>query len=80
MKHLQVWADERQYTIEYEKNDWYGDVSDDNKFVSPAGVKTFMDKIVRKEIKPRDYQYRAVYELLNTIVNYFFLLREVGSL
>ena len=25
MKHLQVWADERQYTIEYEKNDWYGD-------------------------------------------------------
>ena len=25
MKHLQVWADERQYNIEYEKNDWYGD-------------------------------------------------------
>ena len=60
MKHLQVWADERQYTIEYEKNDWYGDVEDDNKFVSPAGVKTFMDKIVRPEIKPRDYQYRAL--------------------
>ena len=25
MKHLHTWADERQYTIEYEKNDWYGD-------------------------------------------------------
>ena len=62
MKHLQVWADERQYQIEYEKNDWYGDVEETNDFVSPAGIKTFMDKIVRPEIKPRDYQYNAVYE------------------
>ena len=48
MKHLQVWADERQYTIEYEKNDWYGDVSDDNKFVSLAGVKLLWTKLSAK--------------------------------
>ena len=59
-KHLQTWADEKQYIVEYEKNDWYGDIVDDNKFVSLPAVKVFMDKI--STIKPRDYQYKAVYE------------------
>ena len=75
MKHVQEWANERQYSVEYEKNDWYGDVEDDNKFVSPAGVKHFMDKICN--IKPRPYQYKAVYEALK--YNRKLLLSPTGS-
>ncbi len=75
MKHVQTWADEKQYIVEYEKNDWYGDVEDDNKFVSPAGVKHFMDKI--SNIKPRDYQYKAVYEAIK--YNRKLLLSPTGS-
>ena len=59
---LHTWAYEKQYQIEYEKDEWYGDVYEDNGFVTPAGVKTFMDKICN--IKPRPYQYKAVYEAL----------------
>ena len=77
MKHLQVWADERQYQIEYEKNDWYGDVKETNDFVSPAGIKTFMDKITRTGITPREYQYRAVYEAIK--YNRKLLLSPTGS-
>ena len=77
MKHLHTWADERQYTIEYEKNDWYGDVAETNDFVSPAGVKTFMDKITRAGITPRNYQYRAVYEAIKN--NRKLLLSPTGS-
>jgi len=75
MKHVQTWADEKQYSIQYEKNDWYGDIEDDNKFVSPAGVKHFMDKI--SNIKPRDYQYKAVYEAIK--YNRKLLLSPTGS-
>ena len=77
MKHLQVWADERQYQIEYEKNDWYGDVKETNDFVSPAGIKTFMDKITRAGITPRPYQYRAVHEAIKN--NRKLLLSPTGS-
>ena len=75
MTHVQEWADEKQYTVEYEKNDWYGNIEDDNKFVSPAGVKHFMDKI--SNIKPRDYQYKAVYEAIK--YNRKLLLSPTGS-
>ena len=75
MTHVQEWADEKQYTVEYERNDWYGDIADDNKFVSPAGVKHFMDKI--SNIKPRDYQYKAVYEAIK--YNRKLLLSPTGS-
>ena len=74
-KHLQTWADEKQYSIQYEKNDWYGDIVDDNKFVSLPAVKVFMDKI--STIKPRDYQYKAVYEALKN--NRKLLLSPTGS-
>ena len=40
---LHTWADERQYHIEYEKDEWYGEVYEENDFVSPRGVKVFMD-------------------------------------
>ena len=75
IKHVQTWADEKQYIVEYEKNDWYGDIEDDNKFVSPAGVKHFMDKI--SNIKPRTYQYKAVYEAIK--YNRKLLLSPTGS-
>ena len=74
-KHLQTWADEKQYSIQYEKNDWYGDIVDDNKFVSLPAVKVFMDKI--STLNPRDYQYNAVYEALKT--NRKLLLSPTGS-
>jgi superfamily II DNA or RNA helicase len=74
-KHLEMWAYEKQYNISYEKNDWYGDVDDPNDFVSPRGVKTFMDKI--SKIKPRPYQYKAVYEALKN--NRKLLLSPTGS-
>ena len=73
--HLQTWANEKQYIVEYEKNDWYGDIVDDNKFVSLPAVKVFMDKI--STIKPRDYQYKAVYEALKN--NRRLLLSPTGS-
>ena len=73
--HLDTWAHERQYSIEYEKDEWYGDVYEDNGLVSPRGVKLFMDKI--SKIKPRDYQYKAVYEAIKN--NRKLLLSPTGS-
>ena len=75
VKHVQQWADEKQYTVEYEKNDWYGEIHDPNGFVSPAGVKHFMDKVCN--IPPRPYQYKAVYEALKN--NRKLLLSPTGS-
>jgi len=74
-KHLELWAHEKQYNVFYEKNDWYGDVDDPNGFVSPAGVKHFMDKVCN--IKPRPYQYKAVYEAIKN--NRKLLLSPTGS-
>ena len=73
--HLQTWADEKQYTVYYERNDWYGEIEDTNNFVSLPAVKVFMDKI--STIKPRDYQYKAVYEALKN--NRRLLLSPTGS-
>ena len=73
--HLNSWAQEREYHIEYEKDEWYGDVHEDNNFVSPPGVKHFMDKVCN--IKPRAYQYKAVYEALKN--NRKLLLSPTGS-
>jgi len=74
-EHLHTWAHEKQYQIEYESSEWYGDIHEDNKFVSPAGVKTFMDKVCN--IKPRVYQYKAVYEAIKN--NRKLLLSPTGS-
>ena len=75
LDHLQVWAAEKQYIVEYEKNDWYGDISQDNKFVSLEAVKHYMKKI--SKIEPRDYQYKAVYEAIK--YNRKLLLSPTGS-
>ena len=73
--HLDSWAYERQYHIEYEKDEWYGDVHENNDLVSPQGVKHFMDKVCN--IKPRIYQYKAVYEAIKN--NRKLLLSPTGS-
>ena len=73
--HLHSWAYERQYQIEYEKDEWYGDVHENNHLVSPQGVKHFMDKVCN--IKPRISQYKAVYEALKN--NRKLLLSPTGS-
>ena len=75
MDHLQTWADEREYKIYHERDEWYGDIVEDNAFVSPRGVKLFMDKV--SKIKPRDYQYKAVYEAIKN--NRKLLLSPTGS-
>ena len=57
--HLVEWCKEKRYSLESVNNDWYGSADDVNNFVSPAGVKDFVDKI--SNIKARDYQYYTVY-------------------
>lgn len=62
LSHLKTWCNERQYTLSYEHSDWYGAVEESNDFVSPGGVKAFMDKICKYQ--PRDYQYNTVYQAI----------------
>lgn len=73
--HLKEWCQEKQYSIEYENNDWYGMPEETNDMVSPEGVKVYMDKISRH--KPRDYQYATVYQALKR--NRGLFLSPTGS-
>ena len=73
--HLQTWADEKEYKVYHAHDEWYGDIVENNEFVTPPGVKTFMDKVCN--IKPRPYQYKAVYEALKN--NRKLLLSPTGS-
>ena len=57
--HLVEWCKDKRYLLESVNNDWYGSANDVNSFVSPVGVKDFVDKI--SNIKARDYQYYTVY-------------------
>ena len=75
LPHLKEWCTERQYQLQYENNDWYGEVEETNGFVSPAGVKVFMDKICK--YAPRDYQYATVYKALKN--NRGLFLSPTGS-
>lgn len=62
LSHVKKWCEEKSYNISYQENDWYGRLEEDNAFVSPGGVKTFMDKV--SSIRPRTYQYHTVYQAL----------------
>ena len=73
--HLSLWASEHNYNIFQDFNDRYGSVKEINSFVSPAGVKVFMDKI--SKVKPRPYQYKAVYDALRN--NRKLFLSPTGS-
>ncbi len=73
--HLTTWASEHNYSIFQDFNDRYGSVKEINNFVSPPAVKVFMDKI--SKVKPRPYQYQAVYEALRN--NRKLFLSPTGS-
>lgn len=61
--HLREWASFKNYHLQFEDNKFYGHVDDVDELVSLEGVKYFMNKICVRH-KPRDYQYKAVYEAL----------------
>ena len=73
--HLQEWCAKKGNRLEVEDNKWYGQPSDTNDFVSPQGVKDFVDKI--SNIKARDYQYFTVYKALK--YNRGLFLSPTGS-
>ena len=75
LPHLKTFCNERKYRIYYQGNDWYGDVQDNNDYISPPGVKSYMDKICK--VKPRDYQYHTVYKALKN--NRGLFLSPTGS-
>ena len=72
---LDNWAAEHRYTVSHADNEHYGMVREENDFVTPPGVKVFMDKICK--IKPRPYQYKAVYDALKS--NRKLFLSPTGS-
>ena len=73
--HLKGFAVDRNYDLSIKKDDWYGHPNEVNDFVSPRGIKVFMDKITH--VKPRDYQYAAVYSAIKN--NRKLLLSPTGS-
>lgn len=75
LNQLQEWAQQKAYKIEYLSNKYYGDVIEDNDFVTPPAVKGFMDKI--SSVKPRDYQYETVYRAIKN--NRGLFLSPTGS-
>ena len=75
LDHLNTFVDEHQYNLTQEFNDRYGSVKEVNDFVTPPGVKVFMDKICK--VKPRPYQYKAVYDALRN--NRKLFLSPTGS-
>jgi len=75
LNHLKEWCTERNYSLSYETDKWYGDVEETNGMVSPAGVKIYMDKICK--YPPRDYQYATVYKALKN--NRGLFLSPTGS-
>tara|TARA_B100000965_G_scaffold207605_1_gene173525 strand:- start:12757 stop:14223 length:1467 start_codon:yes stop_codon:yes gene_type:complete len=73
--HLKGFAFDRNYDLAIKKDDWYGHPNEINDFVSPRGIKVFMDRITH--VKPRDYQYAAVYSAIKN--NRKLLLSPTGS-
>lgn len=75
LSHLKEWCNEKHYNIEYVDNNWYGNVEEQNDFVSPEGIVHFMNKI--SKFSPRDYQYLTVYKALKN--NKGLFLSPTGS-
>jgi hypothetical protein len=75
LSHLKEWCNEKHYNIEYVDNNWYGNVEEQNNFISPEGVVHFMNKI--SKFAPRDYQYLTVYKALKN--NKGLFLSPTGS-
>jgi superfamily II DNA or RNA helicase len=63
LSYLMEWAEEREYTCTFDDNKFYGKPNETNPYISPEAIKEYMDYLTTK-IKPRDYQYDAVYRAL----------------
>lgn len=63
LSYLMEWAEEHDYTCTFEDNKFYGKPNETNPYISPEAIKEYMDYLTTK-IKPRDYQYDAVYRAL----------------
>lgn len=75
LTHLKEWCQEKKYNLECVGNKWYGDVEEQNNFISPEGIVHFMNKI--SKFAPRDYQYLTVYKALKN--NKGLFLSPTGS-
>lgn len=63
LTYLYQWAEEHSYTHELEENNFYGIAGEKDPLITPEGVKDYMDYLT-ESIKPRDYQYDAVFRAL----------------
>lgn len=63
LSYLLEWISDHDYTYELLDNDYYGEPFEKDPLITPEGVKDYMDYLTDK-IKPRSYQYEAVYKSL----------------
>ncbi|QIN97324.1 RNA-DNA + DNA-DNA helicase [Synechococcus phage S-H25] len=63
LDYLLDWADEKKYTYRMETCKFFGHPLDQNDFITPQGVASFV-KSLRLPYPVRDYQYKAIYEAL----------------
>lgn len=63
LPYLIEWLEEHDYVYEVQDNTHYGLPNEVNKFISPEGVKDYVDNLALN-LKPRTYQYQAVYKAL----------------
>ena len=63
LSYLLEWISDHDYTYEFLDNDYYGKPTEKDPLITPEGVKDYMDYLTDK-IKPRSYQYDAVYKSL----------------
>ena len=56
-------CEQSNYTYEFVDNKFYGLPFEVNEMISKEGVKDYMSSIVGPDIKPRDYQIDAAYDI-----------------
>ena len=61
-EHIYEWCRTMKYSLEFEDNEYFGLPYEENKHITQAGIRTFMQKITHLE--PRIYQIEGVYKSL----------------
>ncbi len=65
LTYLFEWADEREYTCSLIDNEYYGKPTDRDPDILPETVREYLNYLTEgTAIKPRDYQYNAVFKAL----------------